>query len=1016
MKESLFFLSTWAGKAAPCLYTALKNCVLALLPRQFLLSCLLRKWATPLSRKALPVTSSCFCLAFAVLCLPAVCEARAAKPPHQLEIVSDYREIPGITEQEIAAIEKIKAERDVLVYGMPPSSESFVMVDTDKPGGFSALFAEDLSRIFGIRFEPANYEWGELIEKLHSGEVSFTNELTSTPERQGTYYFSAPVAQRTLQVMTSTLGETLDKIKQTRRPRYAFFDSAITCGQVQHAEGDTFDSFFVQSSDEVLQLFTAKKIDAFFGESPSMALLDNYGRGIISTYYPLNIQPVSLATADSSLVPFITVLTKYIEAGYAVRLDSLYDQGDLAYLRYKVLSMMTDEEKAYIYDHVHNNTPIPIILENDNYPNAFWNVQEDEYQGIAVEVLATVAKLTGLEFENVNAKGSVWSENLKDLEAGKAALVTDLTRTRSREGCFLWASHPYSTDYFAMVSLKDTPDTNMRRISSARIAILEDAGLVDVYAEWFPGSDNVRLFPNNLATFAALDRGEVDFVMMTRNTLLAMTNYLEKSGYRANLVFDYPVHSQFGFNKNEILLASIVTKAQSMVDVERIASKWTSKTFDYTKTKMLYWLFLSALLAAVFVLLLILFLSQLRMNRRLEKAVQVRTHELSVQTAAAEFASRAKRDFLSHMSHEIRTPLNAIIGMTEIAHRESGVPPKVENAIREIASASTHLRDLINDILDFSKIEAGKFELNKESFQLYPLLDEIYSMMQQRCTDARVVFAVDFSDFTDICAEGDRLRLKQVIINLLGNAIKFTPEGGTIGLQAKIADKTDTTISIGFAITDTGIGMTEEQLSRLFTAFEQADKSISTKYGGTGLGLAISQNIVQQMGSKIIVESQVGQGSSFRFSLALPLADKATVTELYDVTVPNLEKHRILLAEDIAVNRFVLRELLSITSVTIDDAVDGQEAVDIFAQSPVGYYSLIFMDVQMPRKNGYEAASEIRSLGRPDAGTIPIVAMTANAYRDDVENAIDAGMNAHIAKPIDINIVLATLAEILCKE
>ena len=241
---------------------------------------------------------------------------------------------------------------------------------------------------------------------------------------------------------------------------------------------------------------------------------------------------------------------------------------------------MTEAEKSYIREHVQNKIPIPVVMESENFPISFWNDQENEFQGAAVEILGKVAELTGLQFKNVNTKDGLWSENVEALEKGEIALVSDLTRTKAREDRFIWATKPYATDYYTLVSLKEAPDAHILKISLSRIGIQKYSGAVDVYREWFPDSDNVSFFPHNLAALAALDKGEVDFVMMSRNTLLGMTNYLEKSGYRANLIFEHPIHMQFGFNKDEVLLASIVGKVQSLIAVDNIASRWASKTFD----------------------------------------------------------------------------------------------------------------------------------------------------------------------------------------------------------------------------------------------------------------------------------------------------------------------------------------------------------------------------------------------------------------------------------------------------
>ena len=558
-----------------------------------------------------------------------------------------------------------------------------------------------------------------------------------------------------------------------------------------------------------------------------------------------------------------------------------------------------------------------------------------------------------------------------------------------------------------MVSLADAPDATIFQLIHSRVASKQNTALVDTYAEWFPGVDNMSVYPQHIDALNALDRGEIDFAMMSLSTLLSMTNYLEKPGYRANIVFDHPHTLQFGFNINAGTLRSIISKAQSATDAERISDNWTRKTFNRTRTQAKYFAYSSVLLGIVVILVLIILITKLRMNKNLEKTVELRTQALAEQTSVSMIASRAKSDFLSNMSHEIRTPLNAIIGMTEITRRAANDQQKVLFGTGEIAAASNHLLALINDILDMSKIEAGKFE----PFRLLPILDEVYSLMHQRCADKGIKFSVTFSDFENVFVIGDRLHLKQVLINLIGNAVKFTPGRETIRFLATDERRQKDSITVRFSITDTGIGMTEAQIAKLFTPFDQADNTISAKFGGTGLGLAISQNLVNQMGGNIEVDSRQGEGSTFAFSLEFTLTDNPGDPDIGDLPVPELQGKHILIAEDVEINRIILRELLSETHVSIEEAVDGQDAVEMVAKSNEFHYDLIFMDVQMPRMNGYESAAAIRALDRSDAKTIPIIAVTANAYREDVERAIESGMNMHISKPINVATVINLLAE-----
>jgi CheY-like chemotaxis protein/nitrogen-specific signal transduction histidine kinase len=386
----------------------------------------------------------------------------------------------------------------------------------------------------------------------------------------------------------------------------------------------------------------------------------------------------------------------------------------------------------------------------------------------------------------------------------------------------------------------------------------------------------------------------------------------------------------------------------------------------------------------------------------------VRLEEL---TKAAEAASVAKSAFLANMSHEIRTPLNAVIGMTLIA-RKSAVNEKNLTSITAIETASKHLLGILNDVLDMSKIESGKFELINDRFNLKVVMDEVKEIIRQRCTEKNIKLDASLSEKNDIFVQGDHLRLKQVFINLLGNAVKFTPDNGAINFSMNIIDENEKKMKVHFIVSDNGIGMTEEQLGRLFRTFSQADSTIYNRFGGTGLGLSISQNLVQMMGSQIIVKSKLNEGSSFEFTVDFDKAEESSANEEGILNfIPDLSGKRILLVEDVEINRAILIELLTDTHVKFDEAENGEEAVIIFNKAPHGYYDLIFMDVRMPLLDGYEATRQIRQLKRPDAKTIPIVAMTADAYKEDIDKALASGMNGHLAKPIDISAVMKMLME-----
>jgi len=383
--------------------------------------------------------------------------------------------------------------------------------------------------------------------------------------------------------------------------------------------------------------------------------------------------------------------------------------------------------------------------------------------------------------------------------------------------------------------------------------------------------------------------------------------------------------------------------------------------------------------------------------------------------------SRAKSDFLSRMSHEIRTPMNAIIGMTKIADNTNDIG-KLRYCLATIGVSSAQLLGLINDILDVSKIEAGKFELDFAPFNIEKSLMKVCNLIIDSAERKGQKFDVILGNNMRVHYLGDELRLSQVITNLLSNAVKFTPENGTITLTVEEKQRKEDGSVLRFTVADTGIGMTQEQIGRLFTSFEQADESITRKFGGTGLGLSISKSIIDKMNGTIWVDSEINKGTTFTFDIELkwsaqqsggaifngitPSDLKLLIVEGKETEdVPDFSDVTLLLAEDVDINREIFITLLENTNVKIDIAENGLIAVQKFTAHPE-QYNMIIMDVQMPEMDGYEATKTIRALDLPKAKSIPIIAMTANAFKEDVDKCIACGMNDHLAKPVDIKAVI----------
>lgn len=392
-----------------------------------------------------------------------------------------------------------------------------------------------------------------------------------------------------------------------------------------------------------------------------------------------------------------------------------------------------------------------------------------------------------------------------------------------------------------------------------------------------------------------------------------------------------------------------------------------------------------------------------------------RTKEtLETALALAEEASRAKTVFLSHMSHDIRTPINGIMGMADIATRNMEDPDRVENCLEKITAASRHLLSLVNDVLDMSRIESGKVELEEKPFYMAGLLDGCHSMVAGQAFEKKITLIKDFTGVKQNILRGDELHIRQILINILGNAVKFTPEGGEIDFIARDEDSGFNESEFTVMIRDTGIGMSQELQSKLFEPFVQENTSRS-QYQGTGLGMSIVKQLLDLMGGSIEVESAIGKGSTFTVRLRLPVEAGEVRKTWEDSQEADLSGMRVLLVEDNDVNMEIARYVLEDCGVEVTPAINGREALDLFVRQPEGSYDLILMDVMMPVMGGLEATRAIRASHKGDAGTIPIVAMTANAYEEDRRAALKAGMNQHLTKPMERGELIRVLCELRSK-
>jgi len=372
-------------------------------------------------------------------------------------------------------------------------------------------------------------------------------------------------------------------------------------------------------------------------------------------------------------------------------------------------------------------------------------------------------------------------------------------------------------------------------------------------------------------------------------------------------------------------------------------------------------------------------------------------------------ANKAKSEFLSRVSHELRTPLNVILSMAKLGLNDKRLEESNER-FNKIVTSSSHLSNIINDVLEMSRMESGKTEIKSEPLRLKKAVEECVELLSLRAKETNIGLNLYIDPNLPEILIGDEFRIKQILINLLSNAVKFTAEGH-VALDVTVTEREAYKCVVLFKVTDTGIGMSEEFLNKIFTPFEQEDSFLSRRYEGSGLGLSISYNLAALMGGNMTVKSKLGEGSSFEFGIPFDIAEPTedeTENNPQETVEISLQGKRILIADDIEINRLIVYEVLGETGAELEEAGDGKEAYEKFMQSPVGYFDCILMDIQMPEMDGYTATGFIRASDRAD-NNIPIIAMTANALKEDIDRSVAAGLSDHVAKPIDFNICLNKL-------
>ena len=659
-------------------------------------------------------------------------------------------------------------------------------------------------------------------------------------------------------------------------------------------------------------------------------------------------------------------------------------------------------------EYVKKRKTITVAVPENWYPFYCKETSQKNHVGIMVDILDKIKDFTGLDFSYVYAKN--YSDAVHLVQRGKADIL----------GFFLGDENDAAQLGLAL---------SASYVSANNIIVRNKAcsypapGLVGalVESQRFPSgisAEKIRSYPGIKEALAAVNSGEADFIYGLSSKMeqdisrYHFTNLAPVTLVNDQSAISFALPTPVDPDLLTVLNKAINNLSESERTVIRNRNLESIGVNEFSLTDFIYANPLQFMFIVMFVLSVLFTALLLAIGARMKATV------IQGNLKRAEAANLAKSEFLSRMSHEIRTPMNGIVGMSTIAMQNIDNTDKIKDCLEKVIMSSKHLLALINDVLDMSKIESGKVELRHESFNFRAFLQDLENLYGEQAKSKGISYETILASDLEVQIIGDSLRLNQVLSNLLSNALKFTPAKGMIKLRVSKTGEDQENVYLRFEVIDTGCGIAEENYDKIFESFEQENVDVTYKYGGTGLGLSIVKRFTGLMGGGIHVTSVQGSGSTFTVDLPFgKIKESGKPTRFSDINGRNdlakdcyavdydFKGKRILLVEDNELNREIAEELIGVTGASVESAEDGVQAVEMFKESAEGYYDLILMDVQMPHMDGYEATRCIRALGRSDAQKVPIFAMTANAFAEDVQKSREAGMNAHISKPLNIRAV-----------
>lgn len=877
--------------------------------------------------------------------------------------------------------------------------DGYHMID---PEGNRSGYGYELLQLIG-RYTPYTFEyigydksWAEMQDMLSAGQLEIVTSAAKTPEREQMFEFSRNPVGTNYTILTVRNDSPI------RARDYTSYDGMKVGLLRSSTKNASFEKFATDKAFSWIPCFyddfsqmEADLQNGTIDAIVSSSLRDTTGERIIERLARSDFYIIA-PKGDRSVLDTLDAAIDALDATDPGWKDALMYR---SYMRSDwELFSLSDDETEYL-----NETVLRVLMCPDRKPYSFFAYGLAE--GIMPRVLSSIAEKTGIRFEYIMTADR--EEYLDLLEAGDADIILDIPYNTSKAEDYGYRiTEPYMSA--GITQITSASFTGQIRT----IATMKDSTHIRRYLEKYFPRLSFRYFDSIESCIEAVDRGDADATCLYSLTAQDLLNGSTGKRYASRILSDTETSFSIGVRSDlpPVVIRLLDRTLSDMQDSE-IVSIIMDETLSYESDVS----FAEYLYRNPAVLLFLILCSGLFIAAGcIAAASLIAGKRLRTANARLSEANTAKREFLAKMSHDMRTPMNAIMGFTNIAMK-SDDGNEIHRCLDKISQSSDHLLNLINDVLDISRIEGGAVTFTPVPTDICTIVDSVLSITQGLLTDRHLEFTVDRPEGGHCTVFTDGLKLKEILVNLLSNAIKFTDDGGKVTFSMGTEEGWDDEhVNLWFKVSDTGCGMSAEFIPHVFDEFAQEDDGARTRYTGTGLGMAISKQYAILMGGDITVKSRKGEGTAFTLTLpvtiAAPCDDDPGKDE--NTLITDLRGRKVLLAEDNDLNAEIASVMLCDQGMSVTRAVNGKEAVRIFTSSPEGTFDIILMDIMMPVMDGLKASSAIRS-SRQEGAEIPIIAMTANAFAEDIQASLNAGMNGHISKPIDMKEMMGAIQRCL---